>query len=72
MDERWKVTVDRDVCVGSGVCAAAAREHFRLEEGKSRPINDVIDPDEVALDAAGTCPSEAIAVYDAAGRQLAP
>jgi ferredoxin len=72
MDECWKVTVDRDACLGSGICAATAPEHFRLDNDRSRPINDVISPDNVVLDAAETCPAEAITVYDAAGRQLAP
>jgi hypothetical protein len=35
-------------------------------------MKDVIDPDDIVLDAADTCPTEAIAVDDAAGRQIAP
>jgi hypothetical protein len=51
---------------------ACAPKHFRLDDGRSRPMKDVIDPDDIVLDAADTCPTEAIAVDDAAGRQIAP
>ena len=72
MDERWKVTVNRDACLGSGVCAATAPHRFRLDDGKSRPIQEDIEPDDIVLDAADTCPAEAITVHDAAGHRLAP
>jgi ferredoxin len=72
MDQCWTLTVDRDTCMGSGICAATAPKHFQLEKGRSRPIEKVISPDDLVLDAAETCPSEAITVHDAAGHQLAP
>ena len=72
MDERWKVTVDRDACLGSGVCAATAPRRFRLDGGKSRALQEEIEPDDIVLDVADTCPAEAITVHDAAGRRLAP
>jgi ferredoxin len=31
MDECWTVTVDRDACLGSGMCAANAPRHFQLD-----------------------------------------
>jgi ferredoxin len=72
MNERWRVTVDRGACLGSGLCAGSAPKHFRLEDGRSRPVEELIEPDEVVLDAAEMCPAEAISVYDAGGRLLAP
>jgi ferredoxin len=72
MNERWKITVNRGACLGSGVCAATAHRHFRLDDGRSRPIREDIEPDDAVLDAADTCPAEAITVYDAAGHRLAP
>ncbi len=72
MDQCWKVTVDRDVCVGSAMCTSIAPEHFRLDDGRSRPINELIDADDIVVDAAESCPSEAIAVHDTTGRRLAP
>ncbi|KOG89741.1 ferredoxin, partial [Streptomyces varsoviensis] len=29
MTDRWHVEVDRGVCIGSGMCAAAAPDGFR-------------------------------------------
>ena len=72
MSGDWRIAVDRDACLGSGVCAATALRHFRLDEGRSRAIHEDIEPDDVVLDAAETCPAEAITVYDAAGHRLAP
>ncbi len=72
MSEHWKITVNRDACLGSGVCAATAPNYFRLDGGRSRTIEDDIEPDDVVLDVANTCPAEAITVYDAAGSRLAP
>jgi ferredoxin len=72
MSEHWKITVDREACLGSGVCAATAPGHFRLDDGRSRPSQDDIEPDDIVLDVANTCPAEAITVYGATGRRLAP
>ena len=72
MDQRWKVTVNRDTCLGSGICAATAPRHFRLDDGKSRPLQEDIEPDDIVLDVADTCPAEAITVYNAAGHRIAP
>lgn len=72
MDERWKVTVNRDACLGSGICAATSPRHFRLDDRKSRAIQEDIEPDDIVLDIADTCPAEAIIVYNAAGHRIAP
>jgi ferredoxin len=72
MSETWKVNVDRDACLGSGVCAGTAPRHFRLDGGRSRALREDIEPDDVVIDAADTCPAEAITVYDDTGRRIAP
>jgi len=72
MNQRWKVTVNRDTCLGSGICAATSPHHFRLDNGKSQALQDDIEPDDIILDAAETCPAEAITVYNTAGRRIAP
>jgi ferredoxin len=69
----WRVRVDAELCIGSGMCAGIAPEHFELVDGRSRSRRDVIEPDDDALDAAQSCPMEAIAIRDlAAGTDLAP
>jgi len=72
MSEHWKITVNRDACLGSGLCAGTAPRHFRLDDGRSRAIREDIEPDDIVVDAADMCPAEAITVHNAAGHHLAP
>ena len=74
MPVRWLVTVDRDLCVGSAVCVGTAPGRFALGgDNRSRPTPEAVDADQAVLDAAASCPAEAIAVVDAAtGRPLDP
>ncbi|WP_052850182.1 ferredoxin [Streptomyces avicenniae] len=58
----WHLAVDRDRCMGTGICAGTAPALFRLDGRHSAPVNDSIDPDESALDAADSCPAAAITV----------
>ncbi|MDG4823259.1 ferredoxin [Asanoa sp. WMMD1127] len=60
----WNVEVSPE-CIGSGVCAGTAPRHFTLgPDGRSRPLATPTAPDEAILDAAVSCPMEAIAVTD--------
>jgi ferredoxin len=69
----WQVEVDGRTCIGSGVCAGTAPEYFAVVDGVSRPLRPEIAPDETAIDAAESCPVEAITVRDRdSGRTLAP
>ncbi|GGQ80771.1 MULTISPECIES: ferredoxin [Streptomyces] len=74
MSERqWEVTVDQGRCVGSGVCAAVAAGHFAVRDRRSHAVHPVSAPDDAVLDAAETCPMEAITVREAgSGALLAP
>ncbi len=72
MNEHWTVRVDRELCRGTGVCAGTAPRYFRLVNGRSQPVDHVVDPDEIVLDAAASCPTEAIAIEDDSGHRLAP
>ncbi|GAA4017538.1 hypothetical protein GCM10022247_46080 [Allokutzneria multivorans] len=72
MSDSWLVTVDQN-CIGSGMCAGAAPDHFELMDGYARAIKDEVDPDEAVIDAAESCPVEAILVKHAAsGEVVAP
>jgi ferredoxin len=72
-DTRWRITVDRDTCIGSAVCAGTLPDRFRIVNDKSVPVADEIDPDDDVLGAAESCPMEAILVTEAAtGEVLAP
>ncbi|MDG4771016.1 ferredoxin [Solwaraspora sp. WMMD792] len=73
MNQRsWQVSVDGQRCVGSGICAGTAPGHFSLVDGVSRPTASDIDPADTVVDAAESCPVEAILVRDADGTPLAP
>ncbi|MEU3659975.1 ferredoxin [Streptomyces sp. NPDC032940] len=72
-EQRWEVSVDPGRCVGSGVCAAVAGRHFAVRDRRSHVVHPVSEPDEAVLDAAETCPMEAITVREAgSGALLAP
>lgn len=61
----WKITVS-PACIGSGVCAGTAPRHFAIgPDGRSRPLESPVEPDDAVLGAAASCPMEAIAVTDA-------
>ncbi|GAA2376261.1 hypothetical protein Cme02nite_09970 [Catellatospora methionotrophica] len=73
MSGQWQVAVDRDRCIGSGLCAGTAPAHFALVDKKSTPLHPLVDPDEAVTDAADCCPVEAILITDpTTGTTLAP
>ena len=60
----WKLSVDR-ACIGSGSCVGVAPRHFQLDaDQRSHPIAVQVEPDDAVLDAAASCPIEAITVTD--------
>ena len=69
---RWKLSVDKNLCIGSAMCVAIAADRFVLDERqRSGPVEAEIDPDELVRDAAASCPSEAIGLVDAdTGRRI--
>ncbi|RKT53115.1 ferredoxin [Saccharothrix australiensis] len=69
---RWSVEVDSAACIGSGMCAGMAPDHFRLEGSTATPVSRLVEPDDVVVDAAESCPMEAILVRDSDGSKLAP
>jgi len=69
----WRLSVDADTCIGSGMCAGIAPGLFTLVDGVSVPCSAPTPPDPAAVDAAESCPVEAIAIRDAAdGHLVAP
>jgi ferredoxin len=48
------------------MCVGIAPRHFRLDhDDRSHPVRAEIEPDQAVLDAAESCPMEAIAITDA-------
>ncbi len=68
-----KVRIDRDLCIGVGNCVAYAPTVFALdEENKAVVLAPSSVDDETLLEAAESCPENAIIVEDDEGRQLYP
>ena len=68
-----RIRIDRTLCVGFGDCVTAAPEAFRLDDDG---IAVFVAPEAVArarlLEACGTCPVDALTVWDESGEQLVP
>ena len=68
-----KVKIDRELCSGVSNCVAIAPTVFELDD-QSKAV--VLDPDsvdeEALLEAAESCPENAIIVEDDEGIQLYP
>jgi ferredoxin len=68
-----KVKVDRELCIGVSNCVALAPTVFRLDD-QNKVV--VMDPDsvdeETLMEAAKSCPENAIIIEDDDGNQLYP
>ena len=68
-----KVKVDRDLCIGVGNCVAFAPTVFALnEENKAIVLDSSSVDDNTLLEAAESCPENAIIIEDDEGHQLYP
>ena len=68
-----KIRVDRDLCIGVGNCVAFAPTVFKLdEENKAVVLDPSSVDDDTLLEAAESCPENAIIVEDDQGVQLYP
>ncbi len=68
-----KVKVDRKLCIGLGNCVVIAPTVFELDEENKAVVLDPASTDErTVLDAAESCPQNAIIVEDEKGNQLYP
>jgi ferredoxin len=68
-----KIKIDRERCIGVGNCVAIAPTVFKLDN-ENKVI--VLDPgsaaEETVLEAAESCPENAIAIEDDTGSQIYP
>ena len=68
-----KVRVDRDLCIGVGNCVALAPTVFALNaDNKAVVLDPSSVDDDTLLEAAESCPENAITVEDDEGHQLYP
>lgn len=67
---KWQIEVHPARCIGSGSCIVMARKQFEFDdERRSRALHDMIDPDEAVLNAALSCPVDAIRIIQIEGDQ---
>lgn len=72
-EDRWRITVDHEACIGSAICAGTLPSRFAIVNNKSTPIDAEIEPDDDVLGVADSCPMEAIRVTEVStGKVLGP
>ena len=71
---KYKVTVDRNLCIGAGSCVAVAPLTFALDnEAKAIVLDTAKDEDDnTVMEAAKSCPVAAIILTDETGKQVFP
>jgi ferredoxin len=71
---KYKVEIDRDLCIGDQACCAEAPNTFEMDDENIAVVtNPAGDSDDEILAAAKTCPVDAIKVIDTAtGKQVWP
>ncbi len=68
-----KVRVDRELCIGISNCVAIAPTVFKLDdENKAAVLDPGSVVEETLMEAAESCPQNAIIVEDDEGNQLYP
>jgi len=68
-----KVKVDRELCIGISNCVAVAPTVFKLDDQNKVVVMDPGSVDEETLmEAAKSCPENAIILEDDGGNQLYP
>lgn len=72
--EKLKICVDRDECIGDGLCVDEAPETFEMDDdSKAVVLEDSTDELELILDAAKACPLDIIIVEEKdSGKKLYP
>ena len=71
---KYKLEVDRDACIGDGLCADEAPGTFEMDdEDKAIVLEGSTDSRDTILEAAQNCPTDAITVEDKdTGEKLYP
>lgn len=68
-----KIRVDRELCTGMAYCTGVAPDVFELdEEGKAVVLDASAVDDETLLEAAKSCPLDAIILEDDEGNRVYP
>lgn len=71
---KYKISIDRNLCIGAATCIAIAPKAFALDsEAKAILLGTVNEEtDQTILDAVKSCPVAAIILTDQTGKQIYP
>ncbi len=58
----YKVTVDKEKCVGCGACSATCSGSFEMRDGIAFAVKSEVEELTCEKDAESTCPVDAISV----------
>jgi ferredoxin len=65
--------VDRNICIGAAMCVATAPDVFELDtQGLSYAVDPDPGDDDLLLQAAESCPVQAVILEDDDGNQVYP
>jgi ferredoxin len=70
---KYKISVDKDKCIGAASCIGIAPKTFKLEDDVALVVDQAGDDQDAQLLAAQSCPTGAIKITDQeTGEQLWP
>jgi len=72
--EKYKVWVDRNLCIGAATCVAVSPKSFQIDNEAKAVIVRTIDEEELEniIEAAKACPVAAIFIEDEKGNRIFP
>jgi len=72
--EKYKVWVDRNICIGAATCVAVSPKSFQMDHEAKAVIVRTIDEEELEniIEAAKACPVAAIFIEDEKGNRIFP
>jgi ferredoxin len=71
---KYKVWVDRNLCIGAATCVAVSPKSFQMDNEAKAVIVRTIDEEELEniIEAAKACPVAAIFIEDEKGNRIFP
>ena len=71
---KYKVWVDRNLCIGAATCVAVSPKSFQLDNEAKAVIVRTVDEEELdnIIEAAKACPVAAIFIEDENGNRIFP
>lgn len=71
---KYKVWVDRSICIGAATCVAVSPKSFQIDDEAKAVIVNTIDEEQLEniIEAAKACPVSAIFIEDEKGNRIFP